>query len=368
MSKLDLITYIGRFQPFHIAHLEIVKQGLEKAKFVHIILGSSNEPATIKNPFSFGERREMILRCFTEEDKSRLSFSANEDWFYDEDRWKLNVYTQVREIVAQRKLSYKKLGLIGYDKDASSYYLDRFDQWPFVEARSVCNISSTDIRETWYTDREIIHSLSRPDREAKIDGENSLPSEVEDYLQENISIFNPRIKFLSVIYDRVQAYKKLWASAPYPVILINTVDNFVTRTIDNRLHVLLVQRSDNQLFALPGGYLESREETLISAKRELREETGLDLTKNEPTHDSKRFDYPSRSLYGRMITEVFPFDLDKILSNYGAFEVNIQAGDDAMDAVWVPFRDIKRSNMHDDHYQMIQKMYEFINQDHTKVA
>jgi bifunctional NMN adenylyltransferase/nudix hydrolase len=368
MSKYDLITYIGRFQPFHIAHLEIVMQALGQAKFVHIIIGSANEPATIKNPFSFEERREMILRCFSDEEKSRLSFSANEDWFYDEDKWKLNVYTQVREIVDERNLNYQKVGLIGYDKDASSYYLEHFDQWPFVEATSISRISSTDIRESWYFDGEIIHSLSRSDHEFKLEAENSLPRAVEDYLLENISIFNPRIKTLSADYERIQAYKKIWAGTPYPVIL-NTVDSFVTQTIDNRPHILLVQRRDNNLFALPGGFLNNVNEDLLNgAKRELLEETGLDLSKYESTHVTRRFAYPTRSFYGRMITEVFPFDLDKIMSKHGRFEVTIKPDDDAIDALWVPIRSIKRSNMHDDHFQMIQKMYEFINQDPKRVA
>jgi len=51
---------IGRFQPFHLGHLDAVLFGLSRAENLFIGIGSSNKSSEMKNPFSAEERREMI--------------------------------------------------------------------------------------------------------------------------------------------------------------------------------------------------------------------------------------------------------------------------------------------------------------------
>jgi len=51
---------IGRFQPFHLGHLDAVLFGLARAENLFICIGSSNKSNERKNPFSAEERREMI--------------------------------------------------------------------------------------------------------------------------------------------------------------------------------------------------------------------------------------------------------------------------------------------------------------------
>ena len=58
--KYDYVVFIGRFEPFHIGHQEVVQRALEIAERVIILVGSSNQPRTIKNPWTFGNRKEMI--------------------------------------------------------------------------------------------------------------------------------------------------------------------------------------------------------------------------------------------------------------------------------------------------------------------
>lgn len=55
--------FIGRFQPFHNAHLEDIKQILREADEVIIAIGSSNEKNTLENPFSYSERKQMISKA-----------------------------------------------------------------------------------------------------------------------------------------------------------------------------------------------------------------------------------------------------------------------------------------------------------------
>jgi len=52
---------IGRFQPFHLGHLDAVLFGLSRAENLFIGIGSSNKSNERKNPFSAEERTEMII-------------------------------------------------------------------------------------------------------------------------------------------------------------------------------------------------------------------------------------------------------------------------------------------------------------------
>ena len=52
---------IGRFQPFHLGHLDAVLFGLSRIENLFIGIGSSNKSNEKKNPFSAEERTEMII-------------------------------------------------------------------------------------------------------------------------------------------------------------------------------------------------------------------------------------------------------------------------------------------------------------------
>ncbi|MBS3137498.1 nicotinamide-nucleotide adenylyltransferase [Candidatus Woesearchaeota archaeon] len=52
--------FIGRFQPFHLGHLHIVKQIIKEQGSIVIAIGSSQESDTLENPFTAEERKEMI--------------------------------------------------------------------------------------------------------------------------------------------------------------------------------------------------------------------------------------------------------------------------------------------------------------------
>lgn len=59
---------IGRFQPFHNGHMELVYKVLEDMKQELVIfIGSSNESRTNRNPFTFFERKAMIKSAIYDE-------------------------------------------------------------------------------------------------------------------------------------------------------------------------------------------------------------------------------------------------------------------------------------------------------------
>lgn len=63
---------IGRFQPFHLGHLDAFRFALSKVDKLWIGLGSSNKPLEKNNPFSAEERKEMILSSIDESMKQRI--------------------------------------------------------------------------------------------------------------------------------------------------------------------------------------------------------------------------------------------------------------------------------------------------------
>ena len=74
---------MGRFQPFHLGHLELVKQILSECDEVIIAITSSQFNYLEKDPFTAGERIEMIHDSLTENgvDLSKCYILAIENQF-----------------------------------------------------------------------------------------------------------------------------------------------------------------------------------------------------------------------------------------------------------------------------------------------
>jgi nicotinamide-nucleotide adenylyltransferase len=64
---------IGRFQPFHLGHLEALRFALTKVDKLWVGLGSSNKPIEKNNPFTAEERKEMILSSIDDSMKEKIS-------------------------------------------------------------------------------------------------------------------------------------------------------------------------------------------------------------------------------------------------------------------------------------------------------
>ncbi|MEB3766278.1 nicotinate-nicotinamide nucleotide adenylyltransferase [Acinetobacter sp. MD2] len=146
MYHLDYLVFIGRFQPFHLAHLQTVQIALSQSKKVLIGLGSVQSERSLKNPFLACERERMILSNFSVEDQERIEFIHIID-VYNDQKW----VTLVKQLVHEKIGDACKIGLIGHFKDDSSYYLALFPNWKLVELESLENsISATPLREAYY--------------------------------------------------------------------------------------------------------------------------------------------------------------------------------------------------------------------------
>lgn len=63
---------IGRFQPFHLGHLEALQFALSKVDSLWLGLGSSNKSIEKSNPFSAEERKKMILSSIDDSMKNKI--------------------------------------------------------------------------------------------------------------------------------------------------------------------------------------------------------------------------------------------------------------------------------------------------------
>jgi len=65
-KKLKCGLFVGRFQPFHLGHLSGIKASLERVDELIIVVGSAEYSHSDKNPFTAGERIEMIRAALKE--------------------------------------------------------------------------------------------------------------------------------------------------------------------------------------------------------------------------------------------------------------------------------------------------------------
>ena len=66
--------FVGRFQPFHLGHLAVLRGLRERRPEEELIIGigTAQTSHTVENPFTAGERMEMILRALSEAELDRV--------------------------------------------------------------------------------------------------------------------------------------------------------------------------------------------------------------------------------------------------------------------------------------------------------
>lgn len=92
-NKIALI--VGRFQPFHLGHLFLIKKALENADKIIIGIGSANI-VDVNNPIDFETRKKIIKAVFYKEGIiEKLSKIVPLDDFFDDKKWLSNLKKQV---------------------------------------------------------------------------------------------------------------------------------------------------------------------------------------------------------------------------------------------------------------------------------
>jgi bifunctional NMN adenylyltransferase/nudix hydrolase len=332
-KKYDTLVLIGRFQPFHNAHLEIVKRATALCQKLVIVVGSARQPRTYKNPFTFEERAQMI-RYATAGLSIQISIEPNIDTIYNDQAWAV----RVQQAVAKHTTAGDKVGIIGHKKDDSSFYLDMFPQWGYEDVELVEFLSAVNIRDLYFKEDLNFNFLK-----------SVVPASTMLFLQD----FNLREEWAQIIRERkfVENYRKQYAGLPYPPIF-STADAVVIQGGN----VLMIKRRAEPgkgLWALPGGYVNANTDKSVedAAIRELREETMIKVPApvlRGNIKDSRVFDAIDRSPRGRIITHAF-----KIVLPDGELP-KVKGSDDAEKARWVPIAEVRSDECFEDHYEMVQ--------------
>ena len=334
-KKYDTLVLIGRFQPFHTAHLLLASRATALANKLIFICGSANQPRTYKNPFVFAERRQMIYeatRGFT--GVLNVIIEPNPDTIYNDQAWAV----RVQALVAKNTDPGERIGIIGHRKDPSSFYLDMFPQWGFEEVELLEPLDATDIRELYFK-RDVNMNFIK----------GVVPATTFDFLEG----FKDSPDYEQIIRERefVVEYKKQYAGLKYPPIFV-TSDAVVIQSG----HVLMIKRRAEPgrgLWALPGGYVNANTDRSVedAMLRELREETMIKVPApvlRGSIVRSKVFDAIDRSPRGRIITHAFHIQLpDGELPR-------VKGADDAEKARWVPIAEVKSEEWFEDHYEILQ--------------
>jgi bifunctional NMN adenylyltransferase/nudix hydrolase len=373
-KKFELLVLIGRFRPFHNGHKHVIDKALEKAHNVLVLVGSANRPRTFKNPWTAFEVSQMIGSVYKDEElRGRINIVGLDDWMHDNDfRWLMNVQRAV-DTEKQRIQQWVghtdpfRIGLVGFSKDHTSYYLKKFPQYgsvdvgPFKTGDKILN--ATDLRnalmtgEQWTSapevkqgvPKEVLHWLEdwiRPDEHSKI---------IEGLVE--AAEFAKEYKVEHQYKGKLDPKTGLYLGKPYQPIM-TTVDSVVIQSG----HVLMGRRKFNPgkgLWALPGGFGHANEWLRDANARERSEETRIKLSRNvlDLAFRFKHvFSDPNRSDdRGRIITHVYLH-----LLNDRAELAFVEADDDFEEVAWIPLGLMDPNDTYSDHFWVVHKMIDMI--------
>lgn len=372
-NTLDLAVMIGRFRIFHNGHKSVVDLALQKAQRVLLLVGSANRSRdTDGNEFTAQEAAQMIRSVypFGTKEGDRIAIRLADDVMYDEQdlHWIMGVQRVVADevaalehTIAKPPVGKAKVGLIGFSKDQSSYYLKKFPQWSSVAAPGYKHngkiLSATDLRkEFFYSDMPGVASVGRIADRVPF----GVLAFMQQFAHENAGILatlREEREFLTKYKEDHQFRGKLDEEGKPLGLKYAPTHTTVDAILIQSGHVLLIRRKKNPgkgKWALPGGFVEPHENITDATTRELKEETKIGLSLNVLKLAFRKrhvFAGVGRSERGRIITHVSLY----LLNDRNELPV-VEGGDDAAKAEWVPLGELDPTQMHDDHWHLIMKM------------
>lgn len=341
MKKYHLLVFIGRFQPLHLSHQEVIESARSLAENVLVLVGSANSPRSVRNPFTFDERKEMINSIFPD-----VIVRPIADHTYNDTGWMVQVQDVVKDVALELNNPNKnvtimgmkdlKIGVIGCDKDESTYYLHFFKDWAYESHEARNPLHATGIRHQFFVQEDEHYYL-----------ETTVGHTISNWLS-TFRRVNADYEKLAAEAKYIHEYKKKYGKGPFL-----TADALVQ--VGGK--ILLIRRGKEYghgLLAMPGGFLNDNERFETAMLRELREETRLRVPSKVLLGSvvSRRvFDDPHRSARARLVTETFHINLRS-----EAQLPEVRGGDDADEALWVNISDLNEKEMFEDHYHIIKVM------------
>lgn len=315
MSKHSTGIFIGRFQPIHSGHIHAIGVAASQVRQLIVMVGSANQCRSIRNPWSFQERKSMIRIKLESANIQNVTIVPLNDYPYSDSQW----ITDVRSTIEYH--TEDKPVLFGHMKEGNDY-LTWFPDWEFRSIESQSKINATEVRTTMF----LTNSLEMP-------------------------------KCVRDDWAFYQKEAKLFENYPFPETLnFNCAD----AVLECQGHVLLIKRKfapGAGQWALPGGFRNQRETFLDCAIRELQEETNVRIPEKVLRGSivkSELFDSPSRSFgIPRNTLAVYM----RVNPNPDGTLPRANGADDAVECKWFPLTTILNGmQIYDDHLAVVSKL------------
>lgn len=398
---------IGRYQPFTMAHADLISQSLETgAKHQTILVGSAGSARNPRNPLRFPERKIIIEHALeTSKDMEvRAAFHDGaitimplSDRTYDNTGWVASVQESIRNSLLTRSDSTKaKTAIFGYNKDPStSFYLKMFgslyghingepfscpiDMGETLDASNIRKLLLMEDDPISLLDEEPINWCLQPSVIVDLKHFINLTTEYR--------LGMSPWQYVKAEYDAVEKIKNKWIPPQFDQVdqglmtdAIKTLGPDYVKKFEGLLrwrnpyaltfnaadavviqggHVLVTERNiwpGRGLLACPGGHLEPGETLFQCALRELHEEVGIELPEEVLSNSFAGmdvFDDPHRSLRGRYISVAYLFHLNP------RPELPRLRGDgqnETRRTFWMPISEMVEEDFFEDHFHLIRQM------------
>ena len=314
-KKIKTGVFIGRFQPVHIGHIHAISIASLQCEELIVLIGSSNQCSSIKNPWSYYERKRELDKRFWQEKLTNIRILPLNDYPYNDSQWIADVRSTLEFAGAENPV------LFGHMKDGNDY-LKWFPDFEFKDIQSIHNICSTDVRLEMFKNNS-----------------SQMPKNVKDD------------------WEYYENEKKIFSVYPYPDTLnFNCADTIV----ECQGHILLIKRKfspGKDTWALPGGFKNRNETFFDCAIRELFEETNIRVPEKVirgSVVSTQLFDSPKRSFgIPRNTLAVYI----RISPNSDGSLPRANGMDDAAETKWVSLNDaLNEYQLYDDHKFIVSQM------------
>lgn len=320
-NKIQNGILIGRFQPFHEGHIHAIKVAASQVQTLYILIGSANACRSIRNPWTYPERVDMLRKRLFQDQISNISFFPLNDYPYNDHRWITEVRAFVNHVASPSWGNENDVVLFSPMKEGNDY----LNWFPGIKSRSVPilgKLNSTAIRRSLMMNRD-----------------PSIPATVQ------------------ADFDYFENEKKKFENYPFPETLNFLCGDAIVTCMG---HVLLIERKNAPgmgTWALPGGFKENNETLTQTVIRELREETNLRVPEKVllgSIKSNKLYDSPRRGQGIPRVTYAVHFDIAP--NNDGSLP-EVRPHDDAKAAKWVSLdKAINELTLFDDHLAILSEM------------
>lgn len=150
--------YIGRFQPLHMGHTQIIDKMLDECETVIIAVGSAQESGTERNPLNFVLRRLLIHETYLRYADRIIILPINDRQTYSDDpTWGDYLLNNVYDQCGLRPDAIYE----GEENVRTNWY-DNYDIPVIKIPRAIFQVSGTEVRQALLEGKELFVRVHMP--------------------------------------------------------------------------------------------------------------------------------------------------------------------------------------------------------------